>query len=462
MLIKNTRAIDRILSILLALIIILSSLSSCIALRKPAGSREEIEANVTQSTANRTYAYQYLSLWGVPAFDNAKFFYFENIVTSCYNYSELPAVREHAKMTVNYFLEYYYSKIDLSNKTAVTDALLTCYVAVLGDRYSLYREPVETENYQADMSGKFGGIGVMVEYDHDNEQISVSSVLIGSPAEAAGIKAGDLICLVDGKSVEEIGYLNVVSHVRGEIGTSVDLTVMRDGKYITFNIIRSEIDDTNVYYEIDDETGFGYVQIISFKSNTYAQFTKAIDELENAGVKGVIFDLRGNPGGYVSSVCNVISYIMPTGYTVVTYQQRGKSITERKTQPDGFTDHVLDLPMVIICDENTASASEIFTSAIRDYRNSNLINATIVGTTTFKKGILQTEYSYIDGSTVTLTTAFYCPPSGVNYHGVGITPDVYVELPQAELDEETGKYLPVEDTQLNAAIEELEKLVNAN
>ncbi len=462
MLIKNTRAISRILSLILALIILLSSLSSCVFFRKPASSREEIEANVAESTAEHSFAYQYLASWGVPVFDYTKFLYFENIVTSYYNYSELPEVREHAKITVEFFLEYYYSEINLSDKTAVTDALLTCYVAALGDPYSLYREPVATENFQTDMSGKFGGIGVMVEYDHINETIMISSVLIGSPAESAGVKAGDYIYAVDGKTVEELGYLNAVSYVRGEIGTYVELTLLRDGEHITLSVMRDEVEEINVAHEIDEETGFGYVQIVSFKDNTFAQFKNAIDELEKAGVPGIIFDLRGNPGGYVDSVCDVMSYILPTGYTVLSYQYKGKNTVERKTQNDGDTDHTVDVPMVVICDENTASAGEIFTAAVRDYRNEGMLTATIVGTTTYKKGIMQAGYSYLDGSTVTLTTAFYCPPSGVNYHGIGVAPDILVELPEAELDEETGKYLPIEDTQFNAAVEELKKLVNAN
>ncbi len=462
MLMKNTRAVNRFLSLLLTLIIILSSLSSCIFFRKPAESKEEIAQNIASDSANHSYTYQYLADWGVPVFDYTKFFYFEDKVNDHYNFSELPSVKEHATATAEAFLEYYYDKIDLSDKSAVTDALLTCYVAVLGDPYSLYREPVATEKFETDMSGSFGGIGVMIEYDHTNETLMVSTVFIDSPAEKAGVKVGDYIHAVDGKAVDELGYLNAVNYVRGKIGTYVELTLLRDGEYVTLSVLRDKVEEISVSHEIDEETNFGYVQIVSFKDNTYEQFKKSIDALETAGVSGIIFDLRGNPGGYVHSVCDVMSYILPTGYTVVSYRQKGKSTFEEKTRNDSTGDHTVNLPMVVICDENTASAGEIFTAAIRDYRNEGMLRATIVGTTTYKKGIMQSGYSYIDGSTVTLTTAFYDPPCGVNYHGIGVSPDVYVELPEPELDEETGKYLPIEDTQLNAAVEELKKLVNAN
>jgi carboxyl-terminal processing protease len=124
-------------------------------------------------------------------------------------------------------------------------------------------------------------------------------------------------------------------------------------------------------------------------------------------------------------------------------------------------DHAINVPIVVICNEYTASSGEIFTAAVRDYRDSKLLKATIVGTTTYKKGIMQNTYTYVDGSSATFTVAYYNPPCGINYHGVGVSPDVKVELPEAERDPETGDLLPVNDTQLEAAIEEMNKLINA-
>ena len=193
------------------------------------------------------------------------------------------------------------------------------------------------------------------------------------------------------------------------------------------------------------------MRIVSFKKNTFDQFVNAIDALEAANVKGIVFDVRGNPGGYVDSVCDVISYIIPTGHTVLSYQYKGRPATELKSTDDAKnTDHVIDLPITVICNEYTASAGEIFTAAIRDYRDEGLLRASIVGTNTFGKGIMQNTYYYLDDSSVTLTVAYYNPPCGENYHGKGVAPDVVIENTAEE------------DLQLLTAYAELLELINAN
>ena len=399
----------------------------------------------------------------MPTFDRVKFSTYEAYVALYYNYAEMPETKGHAAATAQSFLDEYYDEIDTSDKTAVTDALLSCYVSTLGDPYAIYRVAEATDDYHTDMSGKFGGIGVMIEYDHVEETLMVNLVYPGSPAEQVGVEVGDYIVGVDGKRVSEIGYLNAVNYVRGEIGTTVNLTLLRGDIEIVVSPVRAEVEEINVDYDIDEENNIGYVKIVSFKGNTFEQFKEAIDALETASVSGIVFDLRDNPGGYLDSVVDVISYLIPSGNTIVSYQYKGSPITTRKSTDDGDTDHTVNIPMVVIANEYTASAGEIFTAAIRDYRNEGMLNATIVGTTTFKKGIMQSSIEYKpDRSTITMTIAYYNPPCGTNYHGVGVSPDVHVELPEPVLDTETGKYLPVEDTQLNTAISELQTLINAN
>ena len=449
----------RIISLLLVLVLLLGSLSSCFR-KQSTPSKEEIQESISESKKSRDYAYQYLLDWGMPSFDYIKFLVFEQKIKTEYNFSALPDTREHAKQAAEDFLENYYSKINLSNKTEVTDALLTCFVAALGDPYSLYRPPLATENYNTDMQGEFGGIGVMIEYNSKEGTLTISSPIPGSPAEKVGIMSGDVIVGVDGTKVSDVGYEAALNLIRGKIGTTVKITVLRGDTTLDFTLVRELVKETSVAYTIDDETNIGYVQIVSFKNNTFAQFKEAIDALEAAGVAGIIFDLRNNTGGYVHSVCDMVSYLIPDGHTIVSYQYKGKDMTYVKSKDEG-EDHVVDLPMAVLCNAMTASSAEIFTSAIRDYRNSGLLSAVIVGTTTYKKGIMQASYGYSDGSSVTLTIAFYYPPCGVNYHGVGITPDVYIELPTPEKDED-GNYLPVEDTQLDGAFSELQKLINAN
>ena len=450
----HQKSVSRIFALLLTLCILLSSLASCNWFVYVAESKSEIADNVSSSVSSSTniYVSEYLRDWGMPKFDTVKFVYFEECFIQKYNYEGgMSDTHSHAKETAELFLEYYYDNIDVKDKTAVTDGLLSCYVASLDDPYSVYRPPVETEDYMTDMSGKFGGIGVMVEYNHQDETIMVSTVYPGSPAEAAGIKVGDLIYAVDGRTVTELGYQNAVNYVRGEIGTNVSLTLIRGGDKVEVTATRAEVEEINVAYDIDSESNIAYVQIVSFKENTYLQFVKAIDEIEKAGAAGIVFDLRGNPGGYLDSVVDVISYIIPTGKTIVTYQYKGMPMVKLESEDDSKNnDHIVSLPFVVLCNEYTASAGEIFTAALRDYRNEGILEATIVGTTTYKKGIMQNTYYYMDHSTVTLTVAYYNPPCGVNYHGVGVEPDVIIQNNETE------------DLQLKVAYSEMEKLLNDN
>ena len=447
-------AISKSLVLLLVLSVLFSSLVSCNLFSYVAGDKGEIQDNIngtddsTPSDKQNDYVLDYLREWGMPLFDKVKFKYFEECFIQLYNYEGgMPDTLSHAKKAAELFMENYYDIIDKNDKTAVTDALLDCYVSALDDPYAFYRPPVETEDYMTDMSGKFGGIGVMVEYNDQDETIMVSTVYPDSPAEKAGIKVGDYFYSVDGKTVEELGYTNAVNHVRGEIGTSVTLVMLRGNEYVTVTAIRDEVEEINVAYDIDTEKNFGYVQIVAFKENTFPQFKEAIDALEAAGVKGIIFDLRNNPGGYVDSVVSVISYLIPDGKQVMSYQYKGYAEKVLYSKDEG-EDHEINVPCVVICNQYTASAGEIFTAAMRDYRNAGEMSATIVGVNTYGKGIMQSSYYYpLDKSTVTFTVAYYNPPYGGNYHGVGVVPDVVVEIENNM------------DTQIEAAINELQKLI---
>ena len=451
----SKRIICKILIVILTLSIVLSTLNSCGIFEYVADSKEEIVLNVEQSKENsrNSYVADYLREWGLPSFDTFKFKYMEEVVHQLYNYGDgLPTLYSHAVETVSLFIEYLYDETDLKNSKDVTDALLLCYSAALDDPYTIYRAPTETDDFLTDMSGEFGGIGVLIRYDHDNKTISVDEVSADSPAEKAGLKSGDFIYAIDGKTVESIGYDKAVDYVRGDVGTDVQITVIRNEEYITYTVTRGKIIDTSVSYEIDLGSGIGYIKITGFKKNTADLFKEAISFMEEQNAKGIIFDLRGNPGGYVRSVTDVISYLVPDNQLVVSYQYKGQPSTNYVTGNDSENpDHVVSLPFVVICNEGTASAAEIFTSAIRDYRNSNLLNATIVGTNSYGKGIMQNTYYYIDGSSITMTVAYYNPPSGVNYHGIGIIPDVIVENDDSDID-----------LQLKAAYTEMHKLLNNN
>lgn len=467
---------NKFLALILALALLLS-LASCFNTMPPTPTPdgEEIEATpsgkelllqrVAETLENDTpkysYVYQYLSKWGLVKIDTYKFFQYENIFENYYNFGDgLPDALPHAADTVKHFAENYYDTVDFDSEEKLTDALLKSYVSTVGDKYAFYRTAEEFEDFETEMSGVFGGIGVLIEYDHTEGTLLVSQVYDG-PAKDAGMKVGDYIVGVDGKTFEEMGgYQNVIYFVRGDVGTEVTVTVDRNGQRIDIKMTRALVENKSVTYELTEE-GYGYIAISQFVDNTAEQFREAVEALEDLGAVGYIFDVRTNGGGYVHSVVEILSYILPSNKVLISYQYKGdvkryhytvEDIVPTDEDPDGMADHVIDLPMVVLCDEYTASAAEIFVSCLRDYDGpvSDIIDVTIVGTTTFGKGIMQGSISYTpDDSYVTLTVSYYNPPSGVNYHGVGITPDVIIELTETE------------DTQYAEALKQMELLLKS-
>ncbi len=458
---KTTHFLTRLTSLILTVCIVLS-LFGCNLFRAPS-TKSEIRAAIAETldsdTKNYEYVGYYLDDWGFPPFDSYKMIVWaENVFQSSYNFEGgLGDTLSHAVATAEHFLENYYDEIDLKDKKEVTDAIISSYVYVIGDPYSIYRTPDEFENYDTDMSGKFGGIGVVVEYNHTEGTICVSSVNIDSPAEEAGFKVGDYIIGVDGESISDIGYLNAVYKIRGEIGTDVSVTVLRGDEEIILTATRAEVVEKTVTYEITPE-GYGYVKVTQFKDNTFRQFAEAIDYMKGEGVSGIIFDMRDNPGGYLSTVVSMLSYLIPNENPIVSYQFKGKnphtyySGNDRNPATGETGDFKLTVPSVVICNEYTASAGEIFTSALRDYNDMGILTASVVGKTTYGKGIMQSTVTYtLDSSSVTFTSAYYNPPCGINYHGVGVSPDPGLEVENTD----------DEDLQLATAITELTRLINS-
>lgn len=417
---KSQRIVCR-LSLSVFLVFILCALTSCLPIASD-------------------YAASYLDEYGIPSFDGSKLREVERVYMSYYVES-LPDPKVSAERTAAIYFEKYHGKIDTGNYEAVTEAVIRSYVSSIGDRYSVYRSAVEYAGYDTEMSGTFYGIGVLVTKG-DGDCISVKEVYEGGGAEAAGILAGDVIVAVAGKEISEIGYESAVNLIRGEENTKVSVTVERAGARIDFSVERRKVVEKSVSYSID-ENKIGYIKISSFKDNTDEMFCEAVDALTEQGAVGIIYDLRANPGGYLSSVISALSYIAPDGTTIVSFSDN-YARPKKDSNP-----HELKLPAVVICDGGTASAGELFTAAMRDFdRELGYIEVTVVGEKTYGKGIMQTTVTLRDGSTVTLTVAYYNPPSGVNYHGEGIIPDV-------EITPINGT-----DAQLSAAYLEIYKLIN--
>lgn len=316
--------------------------------------------------------------------------------------------------------QYLYPE-DIKENTQ-QDMSLKGYVASLGDPYSAYYNQEETKELFQSSEGEYAGIGALMSQDPDTGEIKVEEVYEDSPAKKAGMKKGDIFYAIDGEALEEEPLSDVVSKVKGEEGTKVTIIVLRESNKVELEITRGIVENHTVTAEMKDD-GIGYLKISEFDNVTYKQFQDGLSELEEQGMKGLMVDLRDNPGGNLTTVCEILDLILPEGTIVYTEDKNGKRIDTEKSDEE----HQFTKPLAVLVNGNSASASEIFTGAVQDYEV-----GTIVGTKTFGKGIVQTIFPLRDGSSVKLTTAQYFTPDGRSIHKKGITPDVEVEYEKAE------------------------------
>lgn len=328
------------------------------------------------------------------------------------------------------------------DEDALMNAIADGYMAGLNDDYAYYMDQDEYQNYQMDNDGELIGIGITVSLD-ESGYILVNDVTPDSPAAVAGIQAGDLIVRIDDTDVLSVGYNEATAMVRGEEGTRVNITVRRNQEELTLEAVRTKITTTSVSYRMIGENG--YIKITGFDATTPDDFKAAVSDLQSQGATGLIFDVRNNPGGLLDGVAKVLDFLLPEGDIVSVTDSKGN--TEVLYESD---ENSVDMPMVVLVDGNTASAAELFSAALRDYNKAEL-----VGVNTFGKGIMQTAYSLSDGSAINLTTHYYNPPSGVNFHGVGLKPDYEVNLtPDQQLS--LSELSDEENAQLQKAISVLD------
>lgn len=404
--------------------------------------KDEILERVEDCRDSYTTVKRYLKAYGIGNLRMQKMAEVEKYYDKYY-IEDLPSPNTLAELTAAIFLEDHYDTIDLSDRDAVTDAVISSYVSAIKDNYGYYRNYEDYSSYLSEMSGSYVGIGVTVQYSYTDKTLTVTDVQKGSPANGAGILQGDVIWAVDGISLSEMEHPDGANLIRGEAGSSLTLTLLRDGNEISVTLVRAALEEQVVSYSLND--GIGYIRITRFKKNTSQQFFEALKYMKNSGAEGIIFDLRSNPGGYLNAVIDCLSLLVPKGNVVVSYEYKNAEPTVIKSTRDGG----IDIPLTVICNSSTASAAELFCAAIRDWTNSGLLTARIVGKTTYGKGVMQNTYTLSDGSALTFTVAYYNPPSGENYNGVGVIPDVKVD--------DTA-----DDAQLATAESELKKLINAN
>lgn len=310
------------------------------------------------------------------------------------------------------------------------------YVAGLEEDYTTYYTPEEFASVMESTSGKYSGIGAYVSQNMSTGLITIVKPFEGGPAAEAGIQKDDILYAVEGEEVSGEDLNMVVAKLKGEEGTAVQVTIYRalEDRYIDVEVTRAVVNVPTVTYRMLED-GIGYIQISEFGEVTAEQFAAAAEDLEAQGAQSLIFDLRDNGGGLLDSVCDILDTVLPKELLVYTEDKDGN-----REEEWALDDDRIDMPMAVLVNGNTASASEIFTGALKDYDE-----AEIIGTTTFGKGIVQSIIPMADGSAVKLTSAKYYTPSGVCIHGTGIEPDQVVEY-----DREAE-----EDNQLQAAVDYL-------
>lgn len=312
--------------------------------------------------------------------------------------------------------QYYLEEVDRSE---MENGIYSGLVNSLEDPYSVYYSAEELKELQMSTEGIYYGIGAYVSKAATEDYCVISGTIENTPAEEAGLRADDIIYMVDGVDVGGMDISEVVALIKGEEGTKVVLTLVREGEedYLEIPVERRKIESPTVSNEML-ENGIGYIEITEFDEVTEDQFTEALAECKGNGMKALILDLRSNPGGNLSTVCEICRMLLPKGMIVYTEDKYGK---RDEYTCDGVRQ--LEVPAVVLVNGYSASASEILAGAMKDHGV-----ATIMGTTTFGKGIVQRVISLSDGSAVKLTVSKYYTPNGNDIHEKGIEPDIEVEF----------------------------------
>ena len=338
----------------------------------------------------------------------------------------------------------YYGEID---EDMLLEYILKGYVVGTGDRYGAYYNPEEFKALMDDSNANMQGIGISVILNTDYGLVEVISVMPDSPALEAGVMPGDLIAYVgeEKESALELGYDATVSKLRGEAGTLAVFTVIRGENYterVDFKIERGYVTEQTVTYHVyEPDKTIGIIKIVEFDARTPDQFFEALDSLQKSGVEKFVFDVRYNPGGDLTSITTILDYLLPEGPIIRTVDKEGNEEVINSDAKE-FT-----APMAVLTNGNTASAAELFSAALKDYDK-----ATLVGNTTYGKGSMQQIMSLLDGSALRITYKMYFPPFSDGYDGIGIVPDIEVDMDESLATKNIYKITDEEDTQLQAAI----------
>ena len=352
-------------------------------------------------------------------------------------YARLEAIRST-------LVEDYYQEVD---EDALIEGAIRGMMYALEDPYTFYYTPDELQRHDAQSEGVYSGLGILVQKNADGE-IEIIRVYEGGPADAAGAQAGDRIVAVDGVavsggSVEELS--DAVDRMRGEDGSAVELQLRREDALLELTLIRGDVHVSNVNFAVL-EGNIGYIEICQFSGDDVEGFRAAMEELQAADVRGLVVDLRNNPGGLLTDVVEITDLLLPEGDVVYVENRAGERVTYSSDA------EYWDVPLVVLINGMSASASEILAAAVQDSDRGAL-----VGTRSYGKGIVQSLLVFeSDGAGMQYTSATYYTPSGRCIHGTGVSPDIVAEAPEGYYNL-TGVPDPENDVQLKAALEQLEQ-----
>lgn len=332
--------------------------------------------------------------------------------------------------------EHFYGNINEDN---VIDAVAEGYMTVLDDKYASYNSPEENEAKTLKQDGKTLGIGITATAD-ESGYILIQSILPNSPAETNNLEAGSLIVAVDGQSVISLGYEGALEKIKGAIGTNVTITIRKDGNEQDVLLTREEINIKSVNFKMIDD--IAYIQITTFDNTTASQFSYALSDAQENGATAIIFDVRNNLGGLLTPCLDMLDTLLPSGPIGYSTDKSGETTVLKESDSSQ-----INLPMAVLINSRTASASELFSGALSDYNK-----AVLVGSTTYGKGVMQGTYSLSDGSSVTFTIGTFKSAKSSNWDGVGIKPN-YEVIMENDTESDLLGLDETSDLQLKKAIE---------
>lgn len=363
-----------------------------------------------------------------------------------YGNSSLRKEIQKKSTLIEQFIDKYY--LDRIDDEYMANSVYKGLVAGLNDEYAAYYTKEEYKTITEKTSGTYYGIGAYVTTNTETGAITIVKPIKGGPADQAGLQAEDIIYAVDGTEVTGKDLSEVLALIKGKVGTQVKLKVLRKGEkdYLEIPITRAEIKDETVESRMLADN-IGYIQVTAFEEVTVQQFQSALKELQQEDMKALVIDLRDNGGGLLTTAVEMLDLMLPEGLVVYTEDKKG--VAEKYYAEDADE---IKIPVAILVNGNSASASEVFSGAMQDEGKAKL-----VGTKTFGKGIVQTIFDLQDGSALKMTTSKYFTPKGRNIHGSGLEPDIKVELDKETLQKSDSKGNLQPDNQMQKAIEYLQQ-----